>query len=172
VQVTRLQAFEISNYLQKQCKMEANVADGVASFADGDLCAALSVMKDGESTAVYRELFIKLMRSSYKKDVIQMMNWADEVSLLTKERQKVFILYALHMLRQSLMLNYLGADHVRLTAQEFEFTEKFSPYITGNNIRLFIEELDSAYFHLERNANMKIRFTQMSFQSMRFIHRA
>lgn len=172
VQVNRLQAFEISNYLQKQCKMEANVADGVASFADGDLCAALSVMKDGESTAVYRELFIKLMRSSYKKDVIQMMNWADEVSLLTKERQKVFILYALHMLRQSLMLNYLGADHVRLTAQEFEFTEKFSPYITGNNIRLFIEELDSAYFHLERNANMKIRFTQMSFQSMRFIHRA
>jgi DNA polymerase-3 subunit delta' len=61
---------------------------------------------------------------------------------------------------------------VRLTAQEFDFTEKFSPYITGNNIRLFIEELDAAYYHIERNANTKILFTQMSFQSMRFIHRA
>lgn len=172
VYVTRLQAFEISKYLQKQCNMEANVADGVASFADGDLCAALTVMKDGESTTIYRELFIKLMRSSYKKDVIEMMNWADEVSGLTKERQKMFVLYALHMLRQSLMLNYLGSDHVRLTAPEFEFIAKFSPYITGNNIRLYIEELDASYYHIGRNANSKILFTQMSFQSMRFIHRA
>ena len=152
--------------------MEAGVADGLASFADGDLCAALELLNEGETTALYRELFIKMMRSSYKKDVIQLMDWADEVSALTKERQKVFILYALHMLRQSLMLNYLGSDHVRLTTEEFNFIEKFSPYITGNNIRLFIDDLDAAYYHIERNANTKILFTQMSFQSMRFIHRA
>ena len=172
MQVTRLLPFEISKFLQKERKMEAGVADGLASFADGDLCAALELLNEGETTAFYRELFIKMMRSSYKKDVIQLMDWADEVSALTKERQKVFILYALHMLRQSLMLNYLGSDHVRLTTEEFNFIEKFSPYITGNNIRLFIDDLDAAYYHIERNANTKILFTQMSFQSMRFIHRA
>lgn len=172
MQVTRLLPFEISKFLQKERKMEAGVADGLASFADGDLCAALELLNEGETTSLYRELFIKMMRSSYKKDVIQLMDWADEVSALTKERQKVFILYALHMLRQSLMLNYLGSDHVRLTTEEFNFIEKFSPYITGNNIRLFIEDLDAAYYHIERNANTKILFTQMSFQSMRFIHRA
>jgi len=172
LQVTRLNSFEISTYLQKERQMEASIADGLASFADGDLCAAFELLNEGETTAMYRDLFIKMMRSSYKKDVIQMMDWADEVSSLTKERQKVFILYALHMLRQSLMLNYLGPDHVRLTAEEFNFIDKFSPYITGNNIRLFIDDLDAAHYHIERNANTKILFTQMSFQSMRFIHRA
>ena len=172
VQVNRLQAYEISTYLQRKQGMDAQVADGLASFADGDLCAALDLFKEGETTARYRNLFINLMRSSYKKDVIQMMDWADEIAAISKERQKIFALYCLHMLRQSLLLNYLGADHVRLTQEEFAFVERFSPYITGNNIKLFMEELDHAHYHLERNANPKILFTQMSFQSMRFIHRA
>jgi DNA polymerase-3 subunit delta' len=171
-QINRLPAFEISKFLQRSRQITAEVADGLASFCDGDLCAALELFKEGQSTAQYRELFIKLMRSSFKKDVTQMMDWADEAASLTKERQKIFTLYALHMLRQSLLLNYLGPDHVRLTSEEFSFIEKFSPYITGNNIKMFIDELDHGHYHLERNANAKILFTQMSFQSMRFIHRA
>lgn len=170
--IGRLQTHEISSYLQKQHNVETQVADGIASFADGDLCVALGLFNENDSTNAYRELFIGLMRSSFKKDVLQMMDWADEVSSISKERQKVFLLYSLHMLRQSLLMNYLGPDHVRLTAEEFQFIEKFSPYITGANIKMFIEELDKNYYHLERNAHAKILFTQLSFQSMRFIHRA
>ena len=172
IQINRLHVHEIANFLQRKKNISSDVAEGLASFSDGDLCTALSLFQEGESTAQYRELFIKLMRSSYKKDVTQMMDWADEVAALSKERQKIFMLYALHMLRQSILLNYVGADHVRLTTEEYAFIEKFSPYITGNNIRMFIEELDNGHYHLDRNANAKILFTQMSFQSMRFIHRA
>ena len=36
------------------------------------------------------EYFIDLMRSSYKKNVIEMMNWAEDIAQTGKERQKFF----------------------------------------------------------------------------------
>ena len=120
----------------------------------------------------FRQDFVQLMRSSYKKNVNEMMHWADHMANLTKERQKLFLVYALHMLRQCTLMNYLGKEHVRLTQAELVFAEKFSPFITGNNIRQFSETMDEAFRNLERNASAKMLFTEMSFQVMRYIHRA
>jgi DNA polymerase-3 subunit delta' len=172
IQVPKLLESDVSSYLQKEKNMEASKADAIARFADGDLCKALEVFQDGGATDEYRELFIQLMRSSYKKDVIEMMNWAETAASLSKENQKLFMLYTLHMIRQSFLMNYLGAQNANLTPSELGFVEKFSPFINGKNIREFMSEFDDAYYHLERNANQKILFTQLCFQCMRFIHRS
>ncbi|MFM7386544.1 MAG: hypothetical protein ACKO5L_00105, partial [Bacteroidota bacterium] len=76
------------------------------------------------------------------------------------------------MLRQCNVLNYLGKEHARLTKEELAFSEKFAPFITGKNLRQFIETMDNAYYCLERNASAKMLFTEMSFQVMRYIHRS
>ncbi|MBM3425159.1 MAG: DNA polymerase III subunit delta [Bacteroidetes bacterium] len=168
----RLQPIEIAGYLMEKYSIDRQTADGLASFSDGDLSTATNLLKNGEMMDGYRESFIQLMRSCFKKNVNEMMSWAEEMSTFSKERQKLFLSYALHMLRQCNVLNYLGVEHVTLTPKEFAFSEKFSPYITGNNIRQFIETMDTAYFGLERNASAKMLFTELSFQVMRHIHRA
>jgi len=168
----RLKSSEVATYLEKKVSMPKEEAFGLASFAEGDLCQALQLCGAGESTEGFRDAFISLMRCSYKKDVNEMMTWAEVQSGLTKERQKIFILYVLHMLRQCLAMNYLGAGHARLTTQELGFAVKFSPFITGNNIRPFIEVLDNSYYHIDRNANAKLVFTELTFNVMRLIHRA
>lgn len=168
----RLQPLEISEYLMSKHGLDKSAADGISSFSDGDLASALNLLESEDFTETYRNYFIQLMRCSYKKEVNEMITWAESISTLTKERQKLFVVYALHMLRQSNILNYLGKEHVRLTQEELVFLEKFSPFITGNNIRNFIETMDSAYYRLERNASAKMLFTEMSFQVMRYIHRA
>lgn len=168
----RLQASEVAAFLEKGLSMHKDEAYGLASFAEGDLCQALQFSGGGESTESFRDSFISLMRCSYKKDVNEMMTWAEVQSGLTKERQKLFMMYALHMLRQCLAMNYLGAGHARLTAQELAFAEKFAPFITGNNIRPLAELMDNSYFHVDRNANPKLVFTELTFNVMRLIHRA
>jgi DNA polymerase-3 subunit delta' len=75
------------------------------------------------------------------------------------------------MFRQSNISNYIG-ESMMCVSQEEEFLVKFAPFISGNNIREFIGTFDDAYYHLERNANSKILFTQLCFQVMRFIHQA
>lgn len=172
ISIPRLQSMEIAAYIEQKYAMQRQVADGLAAFSDGDLATALNLLENDEFMEVYRDLFIQLMRCCFKKNVNEMISWAEDISSLTKERQKLFVLYALHMLRQCNVLNYLGKEHVRLTEEEYAFSEKFSPYITGNNIRQFIESMDSAYYGLERNASAKMLFTEMSFQVMRYIHRA
>jgi len=78
------------------------------------------------------------MRVCYKKEVLAMMNWADDISGIGKERQKLFIQYALHMMRQSLLTNYMGDVLTKVSDEEAAFLEKFAPFISGNNIREFI----------------------------------
>lgn len=67
------------------------------------------------------------MRTSYKKDVLGMMNWADELATTGKERQKLFIKYALHMFRQSLLSNYMGDVLLRISTEEEQFLKNFAP---------------------------------------------
>jgi DNA polymerase-3 subunit delta' len=111
-----------------------------------------------------------MMRVSYKKDVIGMMDWADKMATEPKERQKFFVVYSLHMFRQSILANYIGPEMMRVSEEEEKFLKNFAPFISGNNIREFQETFDDAHYHIDRNANSKILFTQLCFQTMRYIH--
>jgi DNA polymerase-3 subunit delta' len=110
------------------------------------------------------------MRVCYKKDVNQMLDWAEDISAIGKERQKTFLKYALHMFRQSLLRNYTDNQLTKTSAEEEAFLKNFSKFITGNNIHGFMENFNDAIYHIDRNANPKILFTELCFKVMRFIH--
>jgi DNA polymerase-3 subunit delta' len=98
------------------------------------------------------------------------MDWAEAISSLTKEKQKIFIRYALHMFRQSMLHNYTGNQLTKVSKEENSFLQKFSKFITGNNVFDFMETFDNAHYHIERNAHPKILFTNICFKVMRYIH--
>jgi DNA polymerase-3 subunit delta' len=98
------------------------------------------------------------------------MSWAEQIAALGREKQKVFLKYALHMFRQSLLKNYTQNQLTRTSKEEDDFLSKFSRFITGNNIHSFMNYFNEAHYHIDRNANPKILFTELCFKSMRFIH--
>ena len=100
-----------------------------------------------------------------------MMDWAEVMSKKGRERQKIFLKYTLHMLRQCIVKNYMGEKLVQVSNEEGAFIERFSPFVSGNNIREFMKTFDEAFYQLERNANPKILFTLLCFQSMRLLHK-
>ncbi len=168
--VPRISQDELSNFLMQHFQLSRADADTAATFAEGDFLVALDYLNANENQAIYRDQFIQMMRVSYKKDVIGMMDWADKMATEPKERQKFFIVYSLHMFRQSIMANYIGPEMMRVSEEEEKFLKNFAPFISGNNIREFQETFDNAHYHIDRNANMKILFTQLCFQTMRYIH--
>jgi DNA polymerase-3 subunit delta' len=172
IRVPKISANELSAYLQETKSQTRTNADAIAAFADGSVLAAMSYLTTSENQDQQRSQFIQLMRVCYKKEVLAMMNWADDIASIGKERQKLFIQYALHMLRQSILTNYMGDALTKVSDEEAAFLEKFAPFISGNNIREFISTFDAAYFQIDRNANARILFTQLCFQTMRFIHQA
>jgi DNA polymerase-3 subunit delta' len=101
-----------------------------------------------------------------------MMDWAEEISALNKERQKLFIQYALHMFRQSMLRNYTEDQLTRVSKEEDGFLSNFARFITANNIFDFSKSFNDAHYHIDRNANARILFTELCFNVMRFIHKA
>ena len=172
LRVNRISDPELKLHLEENFELNMEEADSIASFSEGNIIKAKEMLNLGEDEHSLKEHFIDLMRSSYKKNVIDMMNWADEMAQTGKERQKIFLLYTSHMLRQCILKNYAGTDHIKVSGDELSFLDKFSPFVNGNNIREFMKSIDEAYYQLERNANAKILFTLLCFQSMRMLHKS
>lgn len=172
VRVPKIEIQTLSLFLQSQNNLTVIQADSLASFSEGDLLKAQELLDAEVLQSIYVELFMQLMRVCYKKDVLAMMDWSEKIALEGRETQKLFLVYALHMFRQSIISNFIGESMLRVSEEEEAFLIKFAPFISGNNIREFISTFDAAHYQLERNANSKILFTQLCFQVMRFIHQA
>jgi len=172
VRIPRIESDSLTQELATRFHLDQTQAASITAFSEGNFIQACDFLSASDDKGIYREHFIQLMRTSYKKDVLGMMQWADGLASEGKERQKLFIQYALHMFRQSLLSNYMGDVLLRISTEEELFLKNFAPFISGNNISGFIETFDDAYYHIDRNANPRILFTQMCFQTMRFIHQA
>tara|TARA_Y100001978_G_scaffold199645_1_gene214356 strand:+ start:1654 stop:2772 length:1119 start_codon:yes stop_codon:yes gene_type:complete len=172
LRVNRISEPDLKIHIEKDFQLNTEEADSIASYSEGNIIKAKEILNLDENDYSLKDHFIELMRSSYKKNVIDMMNWADQMAQTGKERQKIFLLYTSHMLRQSIIKNYAGNQNIKVSEDEFNFLDKFSPFINGKNIRDFMKSIDEAYYQLERNANAKILFTLLCFQSMRMLHKA
>ena len=70
------------------------------------------------------------------------------------------------------MVSYGDASLIRLRGEELEFVKKFSPFIHGENCIQITEELNRAIRDIERNANPKILFTDLSLKLMTLLKQA
>lgn len=170
IKVPRIGLDELASYLQVNKQLDRSTATSFAAQAEGNLIEAGELLGEHDEKDINREMFIQLMRVCYKKDVIPMLDWADAAGQIGKERQKTFLKYALHMFRQSLLKNYTENQLTTTSTEEDVFLKNFSKFITGNNIQGFMENFNDAYYHIDRNANPKILFTELSFKVMRYIH--
>lgn len=149
-----------------------NTASSIAGRSDGDMLEAISALGDQDENDHNRDLFIQLMRVCFKKDVGLMLDWTDAIAASTREGQKQFLKYALHMVRQSMLKNYTQDMLTRVSQEEADFLKNFSRFISNNNIMDFMQLFNESHYYIERNAHSKLLFTQLCFQVMRFIHKA
>lgn len=172
-QLTRIPAIkteDLAHFLVQKYQIDPNFAMSVSAQAEGNVIEAEELVNVSDEKNLNRELFIDLMRSCWKKMPIPMMDWADSVSLIGRDKQKTFLKYALHMFRQSMLKNYTENQLTKISKEEDAFLQNFAKYITGNNIFELMENFNQAYYHIERNANPKILFTELCFKTMRLLH--
>ena len=164
IKIPKLTDEDITKALIERNGISPETADSTAHLADGNYAEALLLINENENAAQNLASFQKLMRASLKFDPKAVLTWIDDVSATGRERQKNFLKYALHIMRESLMISYADTSLIKLGIEEEEFVKKFSPFIHANNVERFIEELNKAYFHMERNANTKILFMDLAFK--------
>ncbi|MDX1650861.1 MAG: DNA polymerase III subunit delta' [Brumimicrobium sp.] len=172
VKIKQIEEVALEAYLKKHGIGDQDTLKSILSRAEGDLMKAIEMATSQGNENENRERFIELMRICYKKEVLPMLDWAEKTAKLGREEQKNFLEYALFMIRQSLMNNYTEEQLVRASPEETAFLKKFSRFITGNNVLDFTKLFNDAHYHVVRNAHAKILFTNITFEVMRYIHRA
>jgi DNA polymerase-3 subunit delta' len=163
-QFLKIQPFkvdEIATYLERTFSIEKNIAISAAGFSQGNMVEAIQMVQGDANQHIYFDLFVKMMRTAYAANGFELMNIADDLAAIEKEQQKNFLKYGLHLFRESIILNYMKGELVNLRNDERSFLDKFAKFINNQNISDLLQEFDSAFYHLERNANAKILFTDL-----------
>lgn len=161
IRVPALTTTEIGDYLQRVYQVEKEVAETSATLSQGNIVSAIDAIQGDHAQHKYFELFVKLMRSAYAANPVDLMTVSDEIAALDKEKQKNFVLYGLHIFRESIILNYLKDKLSNLREEERGFLDKFARFINNQNISDLMGEFNDAYYHIERNANSKILFSDL-----------
>ncbi len=169
VKVPRLSAGEITNALVEKWGQSHAAASSHAHMADGNYLEALRLIRESEEENFNRDMFIGWMRLCYMKDVLKAQEWTEKMGGIGRERQKNFLQYGLHLLRECLMVNYGTDALVRLEGPERGFVQKFSPFVHENNSLQLISNLEEAHAHIERNANPRILFLDLSLRTIKLL---
>lgn len=169
IKIPRINIDLLTNKLMQEYSMEKENAQKMAKIAEGDFIEAIDKIELDEDLEYFLDQFSMVMRLCYKKNVTKLIGWAEELSALNREKQKSFITYAVSMIRENLVMHLDTTSLVHLNQAEQDFSLKFHPYINGKNVIPISNILNTAQEHIERNANAKIVFTDMSLKLMKYI---
>ena len=139
-------------------------AEQLAELADGDLNLAKQLLEDQTGITNSINFFIRWMRACYGLQLETIQELCEEFQGLGRERQKALLEQSSGILRKVLMYRTLPQTKSKLLQEELQFVHKFSQFITPDNSAGMLEALNDAHYHIERNANPRITFTDLSFK--------
>jgi DNA polymerase-3 subunit delta' len=164
VKVGRINERVLQEELVKKYALETTVAHKIAHQSDGNFISAQKLIEHSTTEEEFHDLFKEWMRSAFTGKVDGLITWSENMASTAfgREKQKQFLKYALHVCRESLMRNYGDTEMERVANNEVKFLANFAPYIHGANCIEVIELFNDASYHIERNANPKILFLDVS----------
>ena len=169
VEIPRIASDDIETALQCRYALDADTARSVAQQSGGDWEKAESMLRVDNDKKIYLELFMTLMRMAYKRDIMAMKQWSEQVAALGRERQKGMLEYCQRMIRENFIMNFRRNEMLYLSPEERNFSVNFSPFVNENNIFGIVEEISEAQKHVEQNVNAKMIFFDMALRMIVWI---
>lgn len=162
-QKIKIRAFtdeEMTSFLIHKYKIDAVKAKQIVYMTDGNLNAAEKLIDQAEDDN--QKMFGDWMRLCFTWDFTKMVAWAEQYHKMNKVAQKAFLQYALTMMRETLIFSYSPGSLQRLEGEALDFVKNFSKVLDADKVEKITYEINEACYHLERNANPKILFTDIS----------
>lgn len=170
---------EISQYLINKYGIDSKTANEAASVADGNINKAVKLINDNEDTVKINEFIINWLRSCYLgyttdrtikgKNFQGLNSFNEEFSKFGREKQKKILRQTLKIIRNGLISSIEPSLIKNVNSEEAAFLNNFSKVITIENIENIYKTLNDAVYHIERNANPKILFMDVSFKMNNFL---
>ena len=172
MQMVKTKSFKtenITNYLEQKKGLLAEKSLQIARLANGNLNTALQLSQTEIKEETHLKEFQSWMQICYKANLKELAKWTDEIAKNGRENQKEFLQYSLKLIRDCLLVNTLNESLLKTDKEETIFVRNFAPFIHGENSVSIFEKIEKAIKNIERNANPKILFYELSLQMMRLL---
>jgi DNA polymerase-3 subunit delta' len=167
---------DLQNHLMLNGNLDSETVAEMVHHASGNYLKTLEYAEPTDDKKYFFDTFQKIMRLAFKAgkenvNILEILDVAEELADIGRERQKDFFQYALHLTREFFMMNMKKTSLFFLNRPEQEFGNKFSPFINERNVTLFKQLFEEGYLHISRNGNPKIIFTDTLLSIIRIIRK-
>jgi len=143
----------------------------IVHLAGGDYLKVLDYLNPDEDNRFFFTRFQEMMRYAYKPNIMKLMEWAEEMAVIGRDRQKAYFAFALRLIREYFVMNLKRPDLVYLNDEEFNWGKNFSPFINERNIIPFAREFEDGIKHISMNGNPRIIFSDTALRIAKMIRR-
>ena len=169
VHIPALSREEIAHAMSQRYGLTQADAQMVAARSAGNWEQAEAQLRVDADNEQFLDLFTKLMRIAYARNIREMKKWSEQVAAMGREKQKHLLEYCQRMIRENFIMNFKRNEMLYMSDSEIEFSIRFSPYVNERNIFGIVDELSQAQRHIEQNVNAKMVFFDMSLRMIVWI---
>jgi DNA polymerase-3 subunit delta' len=167
IKIPALEYNDIKDYLTYHHGQTQHAAEEIAYLSNGNMTEALSMINQDSSN--YHQLFIKWLRMCFGNKGSEVISFTDQLAKLGRENQKNFLRYGVSFIRECCLLLAGAGNLVHLPADELETAQKMIGVMNMAQAEAISAELEKAHYHVERNANPKILFLDVSLQIIKIL---
>lgn len=168
--VPKYSTSDIQKFLLEEEGLDESSANVIARLADGNMAYARSLAERSEAYRSYALRFSSWVRSCFKADLKQILEWVEENARFEREKLKDFLAFSMEIFRESLSLNFIEGQVTHQIFKEIQFElDKFAPFVNLNNIPKISSAIDKAHYDISRNGNPKVILADLSLNMARYL---
>ncbi len=168
IKIPALDYETIKTHLIEKHNQTETAASEIAYLCNGNLNDALGMLQqEGNS---YHSQFVQWLRICFQNKGLNVISFVDQVSKMGRENQKNFLRYGINFIRECCLILSGAGSLVHLPAAELETAQKMTNVMNISQSQAIITELEKAHYHVERNANPKILFLDVSLQIIKILN--
>jgi len=171
IDVKRIADDDIEQALTERRGLDTDVAHRISHVANGNWLKALEELDTDNGNRQFFDMFVKLMRLAYARDVRELKKWTEVIAGYGREKQCRMLSYFSQMIRENFVYNFHQPELCYMTQEEDNFSSKFARFINEANVIEISELLTKTQRDIHQNANAKIVFYDMALQMIVLILR-
>jgi DNA polymerase-3 subunit delta' len=168
VKIPALSYDDIKDELIQHHHQTEFAAAEIAYLSNGNLTEALGMLQQENKS--YHTLFVQWLRLCFGNKGSEAIAFVDQAAKMGRENQKNFLRYGISFIRECCLLMAGAETLVHLPAQELETAKKMTAVMNTAMAQAISTELEKAHYHVERNANPKILFLDVSLQIIKILN--
>tara|TARA_B100000902_G_scaffold12252_1_gene14874 strand:- start:7695 stop:8852 length:1158 start_codon:yes stop_codon:yes gene_type:complete len=173
VQLTKIKDFTCQQKIKilnnKFTEENTETISEIINNNHGDLGDSINFINKKSNNISYMNYFMEWMRLCYSTNLYETKLWVDKLYTQGRNCHIELLKYSLETIRKCLVFKYKDVKINNINKQELDFIKKFHIFIHQGNIYKIVKGLEDSIGYIERNANSKIIFYELSIQFMRWL---